>query len=106
MNTDSTAASLLAVTSSVSVFGSLLPPFADVRKSINNPDMIRDVRMGEVAAFTVVTSIGLMASTMTKSPVPAMVAIVSAGTLAVMYEMTLKHNPGKEATENVRMSEL
>lgn len=96
MNSDQASATLLSVTQSVAVFTTLLPPLSEVRKSRGNADTVNDVRMGELAASALVVSIGLMASTMTNSPVPAMVAILSAAGLIVMYESVLSATP-KEA---------
>ena len=93
MNTEASSAALLSVTQSVVVFTALLPPFSDVRKSSGDVDMVNDVRIGEAASAALVVGIGLMASSLVKSPVPAMVAVVSAGALVLMYESALQANP-------------
>jgi len=90
---ETTNAVLLSVTTSVGVFTSLLPPFGEVRKSVGNPDMVNDVRMGELAAGSLVVTIGLIASSMVKNPTPAMVSIVFAGALVCMYESVLAATP-------------
>ncbi len=92
-NTAVTSAVLLAATSSVPVFAALLPDLATVRKSVGNPDTVNDVRMGEAAATGIVISIGLIASSLTKSPVPAMITIVVSAGLVVMYESVLASTP-------------
>lgn len=94
---EATNATLIAVTSSVGVFTSLMPPFAEVRKSIGNPDMVADVRMAEIAAGSLVVTIGVIASSMAKSPVPAMVSAVFAGALVCMYESVLVATPKEKA---------
>lgn len=90
---DSTNAVLLSVTSSVGVFTAILPPLADVRKSVGNADMVNDVRMGEAAAAALVIGIGLVGSSLTKSPVPAMASVVFAGVLVCLYESVLVATP-------------
>lgn len=91
-------ASLLSVTQSVVVFTALLPPLSDVRKSLGDADTVNDVRMGEVASATLVVAIGLAASSMVGSPVPAMASVLSAAALVVMYETVLATKPkGKTA---------
>lgn len=84
---------LLSVTTSVSTFTALLPPFAEVRKaSKSDVDMRNDVRLGEAAASSLVISIGLIASAMTDSHMPAVVSVVAALVLVAMYETVLSHN--------------
>ena len=96
--TDSpTSATLLVVTASVTAFTALLPPFSDVRKATGQADLTNDVRLGEVAALGMTVAIGLTATSLTKSPVPAMVGIMSAVALVVMYESVLSATP-KEKT--------
>lgn len=93
MNEQATSASLLAITSSVGMFTGLLPSLSEVRKTQGDPSVINDVRVGEIAASALTVSVGLMASSMVKSPVPAMVAVVSAVALVVMYESVLQSPP-------------
>lgn len=84
---------LLAVTTSVSTFTALLPPFAEVRKANKtDPDIRNDVRMGEAAASALVISIGLIASAMVDNHMPALVSVVAALALVGMYESILSHN--------------
>lgn len=94
MNRSQVASSvLLSVTTSVSTFTALLPPFSDVRKANKtDPDMRNDVRMGEAAASALVISIGLIASAMTDSHAPALVSVLAALILVAMYESVLSHN--------------
>lgn len=91
-----TSASLLSVTQSVGVFGSMLPSFGEVRKTMGDPAVINDVRMGELAASGIVISVGLIASIMVDSPVPAMIAVGCSGAMVLMYESVLQSTP-KEA---------
>lgn len=96
---ETTNAVLLSVTSSVGVFTSLLPPFAEVRKAQGNEDLTNDVRMGEIAAGSLVVTIGLIASSMVKSPAPAMVSVAFAAGMVAMYESVLAATP--KETQNV-----
>ena len=93
MSTEAVSASLLAITASVGVFDNLLPQFSDVRKSLGELDMANDVRMGEVAAFALVVGIGVTATILTRSPIPATVSILSAAVLVLMYETALQTTP-------------
>lgn len=98
---DSQTASLtmLAVTSSIGMYTSLLPSFSEVRKADKTDKaMVNDVRMGEIAAGALAVSIGLMASAMAGTPVPAMVAIVVAVGVTAMFESVLQSTP-KEMTK-------
>jgi hypothetical protein len=93
MDTQLTSVSLLAVTSSISLFPQLLPDLPTVRKTVSDPATINDVRMGEVAAAALAVAIGITGSTLTKSPIPATLAIVSALALVCMYESVLQTVP-------------
>lgn len=99
MNEGVAGAALIGVSSSVSVFNSLLPPFSEVRKSVGELDMVNDVRMGEIASFALVVGIGVTATMLTKSPIPAIVSVVSAVALVMMYEAALQTTP-REMKEN------
>lgn len=93
---------MLAVTQSVTVFSSLLPPVSEVRKATSaDVSVLHDVRTAEFMAAGIVVGIGLVASALTKSPVPAMVAIIGAGALLCMYEGILQKTPTEKATANV-----
>lgn len=92
-----TSVSLLALTSSVSMFSTFLPEFREVRKSKGEPSFVNDVRMGEVAAVGLTLAIGISASALTNSPVPAGAAVVAALTLVIMYESVLKLPPKENA---------
>jgi len=84
---------MLAVTASIGVYTSLLPSLSEVRKATGDPVITNDVRMGEVAAAALAISIGLMASGMAGTPVPAMVAVVCAVGVTLMYESILSATP-------------
>jgi hypothetical protein len=84
----------LSITQAVSAFHSFLPPFADIRKQhpADNPAFAADVRMGEIASVTVTLGIGLIASSLTGSPMPAYTALVMSAILVTLYESTLRSN--------------
>jgi len=94
MNGEIASVSLLAITSSISIFNSLCPPLHEVRQATgNNATVTNDVRVAEIAAVSLTVAIGLTGSGLTKSPVPAMLSIIAAGALVVMYESVLKSTP-------------
>jgi uncharacterized membrane protein len=93
---DSTIAStaLLSLTSSIGIFNSLCPPLHDVRRATPADNgMVNDVRVAEIAAVSLTVAIGLTGSGLVKSPVPAVLSIVAAGALVVMYESVLRTPP-------------
>lgn len=92
------SAVLLSVTASVGVFTALLPEFTDVRKSVGNESMTNDVRLGEIASAALVVGIGLLASSVTDSPAPAIASVVCAAVLVVMYETVLQSKPTEKGT--------
>lgn len=101
MSENVTSAVLLSATTAVPVFTGLLPSFPEVRRSIGDPGTVNDVRLGEVAASGTVIAVGLIASSLVKSPVPAMVAVVAALGMVVMYESALRSYPTERKTHNV-----
>lgn len=84
------SATLLVVSSSIGTFTAFLPSFAEVRKGDkSDPSMREDVRMGELASCALVIGIGVMASGVAGSPVPAMASVVAALALVALYETAL-----------------
>jgi hypothetical protein len=84
------SAILLSVSQSVVVFTALLPPLAEVRKgSKADPNIRDDVRVGELAATTLVIGIGIIASGVAGTPAPVMASIVCALALVALYETVL-----------------
>ena len=83
-------AAILSLTQSVTLFQALLPKFSDIRKaSPNDEDTVRDVRIGEIGAVALTLGIGGMASAITGSSAPAVVALVSCVGLVFLYESAL-----------------
>lgn len=91
-NPDIFGPATLAVTQGVSSFNTFLPKFSDVRKNhpATNPDFAADVRMGEVAAVTLTIGVGVIASSLTGSPVPVATAAITCLILVMLYESTLR----------------
>ncbi|HEY6021376.1 MAG TPA: hypothetical protein VIY48_16170 [Candidatus Paceibacterota bacterium] len=94
MNSEIASVSLLAITSSISIFNNLCPPLHEVRQATPaNARVVNDVRVAEIAAVSLTVAIGLTGSGLTKSPVPAVLSIVAAGALVAMYEGVLNTTP-------------
>lgn len=81
----------LSMTQALTLFQNFLPRFAEVRLADpdKNPDVIRDVRMGELAAVLMTLGIGGMTSALTGSQVPAVIAFATCVGLVALYEYAL-----------------
>lgn len=88
---------MLSVTSAVGVFTALLPPLKEVRQAVSsNSDYkstIEDVRMAELAAGGVAIAVGITASSLSGTPVPAIASVVAALLIVGMYESILRATP-------------
>jgi hypothetical protein len=82
----------LAMSQGISAFMTFLPSLAEVRKAdpVHDVSMAADVHMGEVAAITLTVGVGAVASSLTGSPVPVMVAVVVSILMLCLYESTLR----------------
>lgn len=81
----------LSMTQSLSLFDAFLPSFRDISKADpGDIGIVRDVRMGELAAVLMTLGIGGMTSALTGSSVPAVVALVTCGGLVLLYETALR----------------
>lgn len=94
---------MLAVTSGLNVFQGLLPKLSEVRKADKTSEIAADVRMGEVAASTMTLAVGTIASSLTNSPVPALVALLTVVVLVTIYESTLKADSPFESRPRLRL---
>lgn len=96
MPSDIVGPASLVVSQSFGAFQFFLPKLSDVRKaSPNDPDMVGDVRMGEVGAITLAVGTGAILSSLTQSAVPAVVALLIVIVLVCLYEMALNgERPG------------
>ena len=85
---------LSAATQGGTAFSNFLPSFSEIRKAdpLTDPSVAGDVRMGEVAAITLTVGVGLIASSLTKSPIPAVTAFVMCLILVALYEYALTAN--------------
>lgn len=93
---------VLSVTQGISAFTTFLPRFTDVRRAdpLNNPDVAADVRMGELAATALTMGVGVIASSLTQSAVPAVTALLVCALLVFLYESTLRTDrPMERSTE-------
>lgn len=82
---------LSSATQSGSAFSNFLPKFSEIRKAgPDDLDMMGDVRMGEVAALTITLGIGIIASSLSQSSVPAIAAGVMCLIFVVLYEYALR----------------
>lgn len=89
----------LAITQGIGAFNTFLPKLSDIRKAdpAHDPDFAADVRVGEMAAVALTVSVGAIVSSLTGSPVPAVIAVLISLGLVVMYETTLNATRPMEA---------
>ena len=82
----------MSLSQAIGAFTTFLPPIADIRKNdpTNDPEFTADVRMGEVAAVTITIGVGVIISGLTGSSAPALVALLAAVGLVVLYESALR----------------
>lgn len=81
----------LAVGQTVGSFSLFLPSFSSVRQAGPNDEGVRkDVRLGQIAAFTVSVGIGLILSQISGQPEPAMVSLAMALVIVSLYEKALR----------------
>lgn len=80
----------LAAGQALSSFTTFLPRLSEVRKADpGDPGMLGDVRLGEVAACAVSIGIGVIASSLSGSPIPMYAAAFIAIILIAVYETAL-----------------
>ena len=84
---------MLSVTSALTAFTTFLPPLSDVRRATDDGDFAADVRMGEVAAALLTMGVGSVASAVSGSGVPFAISVLTAATLVLLYEYTLRGRP-------------
>lgn len=84
--------STLAISQAVGSFNAFLPKLADIRKANpeHDPSFAADVRTGELAAVALTVGVGAIVSSLTNSPVPVTVGVITALGLVILYETTLK----------------
>lgn len=91
---------MLAVGQGMNSFSTFLPAFTEIRRQDAhlNPNFVKDVRLGEVAAVTATIGIGAIASALTKSSIPAYTSVLMSVILVTLYETSLRSTPA--VTEN------
>lgn len=82
----------LAAGQTLSSFSTFLPRLSEVRKANAGaePGMVGDVRLGEVAATAIALGVGVIASSLSRSPVPMYAAAFVALILIAVYEVALR----------------
>jgi hypothetical protein len=104
-NPDIFGPSTLVLGQTVTAFQAFLPNFTEIRAAhpSTNPELAADVRMGEIAAGSLTIGVGIIASSLTGSPAPLVVGIITAGILVTLYESALNADPntGKPAPKTV-----
>ena len=88
----------LGITQAVGAMNSFLPPLSEVRKKTpeNHPEFAADVRMGEVAVVTLTVGVGVIVSSLTGSSAPALIGLITALGIVVMYESILRSDSPME----------
>jgi hypothetical protein len=94
-NPDMFGPSTLVLGQAIGAFSTFLPKFSEVRAAhpSSNSDVVADVRMGEVAATALTVGVGAIASSLTGSPAPMIVGILTAFILVGLYEAALNADP-------------
>ena len=83
----------IALGQSIGSFQFFLPKLSDVRKAApSDPDIVGDVRMGEVAAIAVATAVGAVASSLARSMIPMIVIMVTCFVIVCVYEAALQND--------------
>lgn len=82
-------AATIGLTQGLSSAGTFLPKLSEVRKG-SSPEMIGDVRMGEIATAVVTIGIGAIVSSLTGSHVPTVVSAIIVLVIIGIYECALR----------------
>lgn len=82
---------MTAVSQAASAFAQYVPKLADIRKAApEDTSMVGDVRIGEIAAATLTLGVGVVASGLSGSPVPSIIAALMCFVMLVLYESALR----------------
>lgn len=88
---DAFGAATIALGQSIGAFQFFLPRLSEVRRAgSDDVDMAGDVRMGELAAGAICIGVGAMVSSLSGSPIPALVSVVTMVVLVAVYESALR----------------
>lgn len=81
----------ISIGTATSAFMGFLPKFSDVRRADPKDDgMAKDIRLGQIAACAVAMGTGIIISSLSGSPVPALVAALMCALLVWCYENARK----------------
>ena len=81
----------IAVTQGINVFNTLMPPLDDIRVSDpSDMHMSQSVRTAEWAGTVITLSLGILASALSNSSAPFVIALIIVGVLVFIYERTLR----------------
>ena len=80
---------LTSATQASSAFPQYMPKFSEIRKAEPGDSIAADVRMGEIAAITITLGVGVIASYLSGSSVPALAALAMCAILVALYEYAL-----------------
>ena len=100
-NPDMFGPASMVLSSGIGHFQSFLPKLSEVRKSSGDPDLIGDVRMGEIAAAALTIGMGAIASSIVGDPLPTFVAAIVAAALIFLYELALRGNKPFQPRESM-----
>lgn len=85
-------AATIALSQGLSSATAFLPKLSEVRRSSvsKSPEMVGDVRMGEIATTVVTVGVGAIVSSLTGNPIPTFVAALVALAIICIYEAALR----------------
>ena len=94
MSSENASLAVLSMTQSVASFTTFMPKISEVRKAANtDPDIVSDVRMGEVASITTTLAVATVVSNLGKTAAPMVIAVIMCLVMVVLYELALKSTP-------------
>lgn len=85
----------LALTQGFAQFQVFLPKLSEVRRATidTHPDIAADVRVGEIAAVAGTMGVGIIASSLSGSPLPAYTSLIVCALMVCIYESVLRSHP-------------
>lgn len=83
----------LAITQGFTQFNVFLPKLSEVRKATPGDSIASDVRVGELAAVAGTMGVGLIASSLSGSKLPAIVSAIVCALMLGIYESVLCTHP-------------
>lgn len=90
-NPDALGPASISIGTATSAFMGFLPKFSDVRRA--EPDdegMSKDIMLGQIAACAVAIGTGVIVSSLSGSPVPAVVSVLMSALLVWCYQNARK----------------